>query len=347
MPSLCAGGAERVLSFIAKRLDKDKFEVKLIVIGFENDTVYDTESLEVDYLNKSRLLRAIIPLYKMMTNYQPAFVVSSIGHVNIVMGIFSFLFRSVKFIGREASVASELMKFNKTKSKLTLILMKVFYPRLSAIVCQSQDMLNDFIVNFKIPSSRLVLIHNPITNVNLNQIRTATRTNELQFITIGRLSEEKGYLRIIEGLAQIRNYNFHYTIVGSGHLRQQIQEKARSLNLQEKISYVSFTMHGLEMLCKSDFFIQGSFVEGFPNALLESCSVGTPAIAFNSPGGTKEIIVHGVNGYLVENEKQFVSLLNGICERRSLNPEQVIQTVNLKFNGNKIVRQYENLFNVL
>ena len=46
----------------------------------------------------------------------------------------------------------------------------------------------------------------------------------------------------------------------------------------------------IDYLSDSDFFIQGSYVEGFPNSVLESCSVGTPVIAFNCPGGTKEII---------------------------------------------------------
>ena len=47
LPSLKAGGAERVLSFLTKQLDKTFFDVKLIVLGFEKDAVYNTELISV------------------------------------------------------------------------------------------------------------------------------------------------------------------------------------------------------------------------------------------------------------------------------------------------------------
>ena len=100
LPSLRAGGAERVISFIAKQLNPDVFDVKLIVIGFKKDAVYDVESLEVQYLNKTRLLASIGALFRNIIKEKPAIVVSSIGHVNIMMGIFSLFFFKTKFIGR-------------------------------------------------------------------------------------------------------------------------------------------------------------------------------------------------------------------------------------------------------
>ena len=36
LPSLKAGGAERVVSFLAKNLDQNVFETKLLVVGFKN-----------------------------------------------------------------------------------------------------------------------------------------------------------------------------------------------------------------------------------------------------------------------------------------------------------------------
>jgi glycosyltransferase involved in cell wall biosynthesis len=346
LPSLCAGGAERVMSFVSQQLNTNDFKVKLIVLGFEKDAVYNVDSIEVNYLNKKRLLASVTTLFRLLMKEKPSIVVSSIGHVNIMMGFFSLFFRKIKFIGREASIVSKMNEFSKLNSKLNLSLMKIFYPRLSAIICQSGDMRNDFIHTLQLNPSKLVLIHNPITKFP-TIIRSYDFKDKLNFITVGRLSEEKGYVRILEGLSKIKNYDFHYTIIGSGPQLEIIKESIYKFNLTDKISFIPYTHEVLEEVSKNDYFIQGSFVEGFPNALLESCSVGTPVIAFNSPGGTKEIVRIGVNGFLVENKMEFVSVLNDLTKLKSIDKNEVIKSVMSKFNSKEILNKYETLFNQL
>jgi glycosyltransferase involved in cell wall biosynthesis len=90
--------------------------------------------------------------------------------------------------------------------------------------------------------------------------------------------------------------------------------------------------------------LQGSYAEGFPNALLESCSVGTPVVAFEAPGGTKEIIQNGINGYLVKNEEELLSLLTNLELILKIKREEVIKSVAQKFDKETILNQYETLF---
>jgi glycosyltransferase involved in cell wall biosynthesis len=343
LPSLKAGGSERVVSFIAKQLNTDIFDIKLIVIGFEKDTVYDVGSLNIQYLNKTRLLAAITSLFVIIQKENPAIVVSSIGHITITMGLFSLFFRKIKFIGREASVQSKMNEFSKVNSNIFNVLTRIFYPRLSIIICQSEDTRQDLIKKLGINHSELVVIHNPITNSET--IKRNSHSNEkIHFVTVGRLSEEKGYLRILKGLSNILNYDFHYTIIGSGPQLESIKEHSVKYNLTEKINIIQHTFKVLEEVARKDFFIQGSYVEGFPNALLESCSVGTPVIAFNAPGGTKEIVLNATNGFLVEDEREFTSILNDIDTLKSISRNTVITSVSEKFNAAKIVKQYEALF---
>lgn len=346
LPSLKAGGAERVISFIAKHLDADQFDVKLIVLGFKKDTVYDVSNIVVQYLNKHRLLLSIVSLFMTILKQKPSIVVSSIGHVNNMMGIFSLFFSKTKFVGREASVVSKMSKFSKTSSKVNFILMKFFYPRLSTIICQSEDMRQDFITELRLKHKKLVVIHNPITDSD-SQFKKDALNDKMRFITVGRLSEEKGYLRIIDGLSKIRNYDFLYTIIGSGKEESNIKTRIESYNLTKKVSFIPYTSKVLEEISRNDFFIQGSYVEGFPNSLLESCTIGTPVIAFKAPGGTKDIVVPNFNGFLVEDEFEFVTLLNNINLLKSINREDVVLSVREKFKATTIVKQYEELFNRL
>ncbi|OBX21888.1 hypothetical protein A9996_17540 [Gelidibacter algens] len=159
-------------------------------------------------------------------------------------------------------------------------------------------------------------------------------------ITIGRISEGKGYIRILEILAKL-SFPFQYTIIGEGAYYDIVFSKIRELGLNDKVNYIRFTNNVSEYLVDHDMFLQGSYSEGFPNALLESCAVGTPVIAFNVPGGTKEIIEDGINGFLVDNDDDFLEKLN---DNREWNPEIVRESVYKKFNKNKIISDYEKFF---
>lgn len=346
IPSLIAGGAERIMSFIAQELDRSKFEVKLIVLGSEKDAVYLTQNIDVVYFNKTRLLKAVPVLFTTIYKEKPAIVMASISHVNIIMGLFSFFFGKTKFVGRESSVLSKRLVYSKTKEIIYLKFVQLFYKRLSCIVCQSEDMKKDFEEYFQINTSKLTVINNPITEIK-EITRNKPNSETFSFITVGRLSEEKGFFRILEGLSKIKEYNFIYTIVGSGPLLNEIKEKTVQLGLYNKVCLIPFTHKVLDIVSKNDYFLQGSFVEGFPNALLESCTIGTPVIAFNAPGGTKEIVDNGVNGFLVEDEFEFISVLNNIDKLKSIDKDEVKMSVMSKFNANKIIKKYENLFNEL
>ena len=66
LPSLTAGGAQRVISFIATHLDKNKFESILIVVGKPEEAVYRTQGIKVKFLNKKRVLTAIPIIFKLI-----------------------------------------------------------------------------------------------------------------------------------------------------------------------------------------------------------------------------------------------------------------------------------------
>lgn len=347
IPSLKAGGAERVISYLIKKLDKSKFECKLLVLGFKENAVYQIDDSDVIYLNKPRLLKSIPSIIRAILKVKPDIVFSSIGHVNILMGTLSLFFRKIKFIAREASVITAMKQFSNKKKQLAPKAIKFLYSRFSKIVCQSTDMKNDFIKNYKLASNKLEVINNPITRSNENIKPVLFEENEVdvKFITIGRLSKEKGHERILKGLSKVKDYTYNYLVIGSGELEENIKNQAKELGIEKNIKFIPFTNQVLNYLSGSDCFIQGSYVEGFPNALLESCSVGTPALAFNCPGGTKEIISDGVNGYLINNDRDFENKLLNIKEMlSSINRDKVQKSIQLKFSSEKILTKYMNLF---
>jgi len=344
LPSLKAGGAERVVSFLAKNLDPNVFEIKIAVVGFKKDSVYNLDDLEVTFFNQNRMLSGVYPLYKLIKSENPDIVFGSIRHVNILLGFYNLIFKNVRFIVREASVMSTMLKFSNSKQQIPNFLLKFLYNKLDSIVCQSNDIKKDLKHELGIKESKLITINNPITKLKQLSISKTEYSGKLKFITIGRLSAEKGHERILEGLAKVKNYSYLYTIIGSGPLELKIKDLASELGIIDKIKFIPYTSKVLENLSKSDYFIQGSYVEGFPNAVLESCSVGTPVIAFDCPGGTKEIIEDGINGFLAVSEDDFAKTLHNLNETPDFKRAIVRASVLTKFSSQKIIKEYENLF---
>lgn len=344
LPSMKAGGAERVLSYLAKNLDPTLFKVRLLIIGFKKDSVYNINELDVQFLNKKRLVFCFYPLILAIINFKPRIVMSSIVHVNIFTGLISLFFRKTKFIAREASVLSIMGAFDKRNNMLNF-LSKYVYHNFSRIICQSNDMLLDLKKTYKISEKKLIVINNPITQSVKVKIKRENLPPVIRFITIGRLSKEKGHERILKCLASSEIKNYHYKIIGDGILKNHLLKVIAELKLEKKVSFISYTSEVFEELRSSHIFLQGSFVEGFPNAVLESCIVGTPVIAFEAPGGTKEIIKKNTNGILAKDEKEFISILNSDINRLLYwNPLSISESVKAKFSSKKILNQYQELF---
>ena len=343
LPTLFAGGAERIISFVSQQMDKTKFNVTLIIIGYEKDSKYDIQGIPVSYLDKDRVLDSVFSLIKLIRKDKPDIVVSSISHLNIMMGLISVLFPKIKFVARQATINKVVKKFKKTQNKS--IFRNVFkiddfaIKRLDKIICQSHDMKTDFLESHNIKESKIKVIQNPITFSNT--LKTKSKPHDfVKLITIGRFSKIKGQLRLLDILEKL-DIPFTYTLIGTGSLEDEIFNKIDAYNLRSKINYIPHTYDVGTYLQDHDYFLQGSYSEGFPNALLESCVVGTPVIAFNVPGGTKEIVEDGVNGYLVNDEAEFLQRLKNT---KTWNPEIVRASVLKKFSKEKIIGQYEQLF---
>ena len=341
LPNLAAGGAERVYSFIPQNLDSKKFHPKILIIGHERDTVYDTGNVPVIALQKNRLKEGVIDIYKYLRKDRPDVLFGSIAHINTALGLIAPFFPNIKFIIREASVISKMAEFSEGKPSLFWKIMpNIAYKQVDAIICQSKDMAHDFQQLYKIPKSKIVLIGNPITNIsNRANYEVTFKQGANKFITVGRLSKEKGHRRILDILANY-NRNFTYTIVGDGPEKAPILEQISKLGLKGKVNHIPHSNNVSALLSENSLFLQGSYVEGFPNAVLESCTVGTPVLAFNVPGGTKEIIKHNINGYLVNSSEQF---LEHLYKEQTWERKMISESVTCRYSSENIISKYENL----
>lgn len=129
-------------------------------------------------------------------------------------------------------------------------------------------------------------------------------SNDLvEFVYISRIMKEKGIEQYINAAKFMRekypNTRFH--VLGFCE-----EEYERELNkLQEKgiIEYHGMQSDVRKYLKVSHCTIHPTYYpEGMSNVLLESAASGRPVITTNR-SGCREIVDHGLNGYIVEQKK--------------------------------------------
>lgn len=341
LPTLKAGGAERVLSFLAEELTARGYETTLLVVGHKKDQFFACVGPEVHFLEKSRLLTALRDIYKYVGKIKPDIVISSIGHVNQFLGILAMVFPRIHFVAREASVAGLMNHYGRKQTPQWI--KSLLYSQLDGIVCQSADMKTDFIQAFGSRfKDKTVVIHNPLT---LQKTSMRQSQMKLQLVTVGRLSKEKGQIRVLEALKNCK-VDYYYRIVGEGPEREEIEKFILENKLEEKVQLLGNRKDIAEILNSADFFLQGSFVEGFPNALLEAVACGIPCVVFDAPGGTRDIIRPGFNGLYANDEKGFAAKLEEAFQMEWSN-EAIEHDAYERFGKEKIIGEYIRLFNSL
>lgn len=342
IPSLKAGGAERVMSFIAKSLNPSRFETSMIIIGFKKDCVFDIENVNVHFLNKKKVSQSFFKVNKTLKTLQPDIVVGSISHINIMLSLISVFFKKTKFVGRESNVASVRKKQGEKENLFLNFLHKRSLTVLDAIICQSNDMYEDFKNYYTINSKKFIIINNPITD-NFILKKSNTDNRIIKYITIGSLHKRKGHIRILEILSKL-DHKFHYTIIGNGNEYDHIISTIENLNLTKVITHIPYSNKVSTFLAENDVFLNGSYVEGFPNVMIESCAVGTPVIAFEAPGGINEILINGVNGYIVNTQEAYINQLNKIAKQNPFIPSLVSESVTSRYSKEVIINKYETFF---
>lgn len=134
--------------------------------------------------------------------------------------------------------------------------------------------------------------------------RRNANDQEINIGFVGRLRPEKNvrFLREIEvELKKARIENYKFTIIGEGGERDWLETNLERKHLTGEI----FGEELAENYADLDLFVFPSKTDAFGNVVLEAMSSGVPAIVMRE-GGPKFLIEHGTDGFIAENEADFI-----------------------------------------
>ena len=162
----------------------------------------------------------------------------------------------------------------------------------------------------------------PLDEFPFRERNFVAAATEWRFVQAGRLIEKKGLPVTLHAFELfLRQYpNSKLTVAGEGPLLGELQNLARELNIDGRVSFAGFISQQQlrDLYYASHIFLHpsqtghGGNQEGIPNSMLEAMASGLPVFATNH-GGIPEVIQNGVSGVLVperDHEKLAAALLD-------------------------------------
>ncbi|MDZ5470442.1 glycosyltransferase [Bacillus sp. 31A1R] len=346
VPSLRGGGAEKVMVTLLKHINRQKFEVLLVLLTIEGEYMNQVPpDVRIIDLGTNRVRHSLFSLYKIIGKEKPDIVFSTQGHLNLgVIALKPFIGKDIKIVVREANTLSELIKYS-SKRWMWIFIYKNLYKKADLVICQSNYMLQDLIKHFKLPTQKLVQVYNPVDFENIcyfaNRDENPFKGKEtLNIVSIGRLSHQKGYDRLIRSFPQLLELKPEATlwIIGKGPLNEELVQIRDELGLTDKVYFKDFQENPYKWLKHADLFVLSSYYEGLPNILLEAIACSCPVIALHHPGGTHEImeITNQLERYIPDFDWK-----ESWFNRPDVDCKELLFE---EFNVERVVNKYEKIF---
>jgi glycosyltransferase involved in cell wall biosynthesis len=352
LPSLEAGGAERVVLRLLADLPRDRIEPELALATRAGPLLAELPAdVPLHDLGVRRVRSAPLPLLRVIRSSRPRVVLSTLGYLNLVLAACRLLFpKGVRLAIREANTVSAELATVRGAAAWRLGY-RLLYPRAEAIVCPSLAVLEDLASAFGTPRARLHHIPNPIDGSAIReeaeQAGSPFPSTGPHLVAVGRLAPQKAFGRLLEAFRIIAQGapEAELWILGEGPERAWLESQARELGLSGRVHMPGFVPNPFPWMKHGSVYVQSSEFEGLPNALLEALACGTPVVAVDEPGGTREILQDLPGAELVESRAPDALAL--AIERVLADGVRPRPTLPERFHPERVVTAYVELFEKL
>ena len=190
------------------------------------------------------------------------------------------------------------------------------YERIGKVVCVSKC--NALRLKNELPTIVTDYSYNPIDEKVVQKYGSqpspvSKPTNGPLLITVGRLSQEKGFGRLIKVLKRIKDDGRVFTlwIVGDGPLESELHKLVHDLSMENEVLFLGRQNNPHQFTAIADLFVCSSFSEGYSTVCTEAIMLGVPVLSTNV-SGAQEIIEEAACGKVVGIDDE--SLYNGVRE---------------------------------
>ena len=291
LPSLGAGGAERVASTLANHWCERGCSVFIFLLNPPSSSFYSlderinvkTSSLErspsetlcARFISKLHFFVTIFRLRVFIKKNQPTTVLSFLPSSNVLSIIAALGLRT-------RTVVCERNAIMHKKVSNALAICRWLTYRFADLVTVNLSTNISSLERF-VPKANILFLPNP---VSLPQSIANPSHRHRTILSVGRLHEQKAFDTLIRAYAKSRSHRngWKLKIVGEGPAKEQLAKLAREHGLDPAQTLMPATRNLWETHSRSSVFVLASRYEGLPNALLEALAHGLVPIVSKGVG---------------------------------------------------------------
>ncbi|MCI8417926.1 MAG: glycosyltransferase [Lachnospiraceae bacterium] len=141
----------------------------------------------------------------------------------------------------------------------------------------------------------------------------------INLISVGRLSYEKGYLRLLIAFSKLNNAKLRLYILGEGEQKSDLEKKIEEYHLQEQVYLLGFQKNPYAYMKRSDIFVCSSYSEGFSTVATEAIILGMPIVT-TACAGMQDLLGDSEYGIICPNNEE--GLLQGLNQILNVDERQ-------------------------
>lgn len=327
--SITYGGVERRRLSLAKMLNKEEFELKIICTHYRGEIPERIKDCGVEVIAVGKLKNIFDwekhkKVISVIRQFQPHIVHGAVFE-GVTMATVSSVFCRVPVLIIEETSDPQ------NRSWRGNLLMRLFSFFADAVVGVSHASTNYLIGKLKISPKKVHLISNgvaiprEVSEKESEQLKTTLGIDAEKIIigSVGRMinDDTKRFSDLIKAFEMLvrKGLNVHLVLVGDGPEKENYEHLVQQLNIEKSVTFEGYQDDTAKYYAIFDVFSLVSAHESFGLVLAEAMLSKVPIVA-TKVGGMQYIVDHEKTGYLVEKQNiiEISQKMEILCNSESL-----------------------------